>query len=366
MRKPGLIDKVQISISERNAMPDTKAKILVVDDEPHIGELLSRWLIAEGYWCRTATNGDEAVKILEAEKFHLVVTDIIMPGLSGIDLLMIVRSSFPDVAVILVTAVEDRKTAIYALELGAYGYVIKPFDRNEILINVASALERRRITQLSEQYERSLEASVEERTREVRNREEEIIFRLISATGYRDDETGAHVKRIGRYSAVMAKALGWKASDVERIGLAAPMHDLGKIGIPDSILQKPGGLTIEEFEIMKKHPAIGAQILDGSSVPLIQMAREIAYAHHERCDGSGYPRGLAGAQIPESASIVAVVDVYDALVHPRVYRPAFTEEKALSIMIAGDGEYFGNNIFDCFLSVLPVLRSIREKVQEGA
>jgi putative two-component system response regulator len=301
---------------------------------------------------------------LESGSFHLVVADIMMPGMSGIDLLTIIRSLFSDVAVIMVTGVDDRKTAIMTLELGAYGYVIKPFDRNEIIINVANALERRRLRLLSEEYERGLESEVEQRTKDVRDREEEIILRLISATGYRDDETGAHVRRIGLYAAEMAKALGWPARQVENIRLAAPMHDVGKIGIPDSILRKPASLTIEEFEVMKEHSAIGARILSGSEVPLIQMAGDIAHWHHERWDGSGYPHGLVAEDIPQCAAIVAVVDVYDALVHDRVYRPAFPEEKALSIMLAGDGEYFGDRIFDCFLDLLPALREIQKRVQD--
>jgi putative two-component system response regulator len=340
------------------------ARILVVDDAPHIGELLSRWLSADGYQCQVAYSGNEAVEALKSDSFHLVVSDIMMPGMSGIDLLTIIKSLFPDVAVIMVTGVDDRKTAIMTLELGAFGYVIKPFDRNEIVINVANALERRRLGLLSREYEQGLEAQVELRTKEVRDREEEIILRLISATGYRDDETGAHVKRIGLYAAEMAKALGWSSREVEKIRLAAPMHDLGKIGIPDNILRKPTSLTIDEFHIMKRHAEIGARILEGSSVPLIQMARDIAHCHHERWDGSGYPRGLRGANIPEAAAIVAVVDVYDALVHDRVYRPAFSEEKALGIMLAGDGQYFGDRLFDCFLDLLPAIRRIREEVKE--
>jgi putative two-component system response regulator len=150
----------------------------------------------------------------------------------------------------------------------------------------------------------------------------------------------------------------------EQIRLAAQMHDVGKIGIPDSILRKPGKFTAEEFEIMKKHTEVGARILEGSEVPLLSMAQEIALCHHERWDGSGYPRGLVGESIPESALIVGVVDVYDALVNDRVYRPAFREEEALSIMIAGNGEHFSPHMFDCFLSVLPILRQIREEVKE--
>jgi putative two-component system response regulator len=345
-------------------MENHAAKILVVDDEPNICDLLSRWLTSEGYECMTALSGQAALDYLQSDEFHLVVSDIMMPGMSGVDLLTVIKPLFPEVAVIMVTAVDDRNTAILTLELGAYGYIIKPFDRNEILINVANALERRRLSLLGQEYERSLELKVEQRTKEVREREEEIIFRLLSATGHRDDETGAHVRRIGLYACEMAKKLGWKSQDAEQIRLAAPMHDVGKIGIPDNILRKPGRYTPEEFEIMKKHTEIGARILDGSNVPLIQMAKDIALCHHERWDGSGYPKGLEKDQIPEPARIVAVVDVYDALVHDRIYRPALTEEEALSLMMAGSGDHFGTEIFDCFRVMLPTIRQIRDAFQE--
>ena len=340
------------------------AKILIVDDEEYITDLLQRWLTSEGYSCKTAINGDTALQILNSEEFDLVVCDIMMPGMSGVDLLTIIKPLFPEVAVIMVTAVDDRKMAIMSLELGAYGYIIKPFDKNEIMINIVSSLERRRLSILSRQYEQELELEVQQRTSEVRKREEEILFRLLSATGYRDHETGAHLKRIGRYSFEMARALGWSKPKLNEIRYAAPMHDLGKIGIPDKILLKPRGLTAEEFRIMKRHTEIGANILDGSDVPLLNMARDIAWSHHERWDGSGYPQGLSNEAIPEAALIVAVVDVYDALVHKRIYRPAFTDDEALAIMIAGDGQYFGDHIFDCFLSLLPVFKVIREEIQE--
>jgi putative two-component system response regulator len=340
------------------------ARVLIVDDEPSIRELLVKMLTIEGYACASAASGEDAVKLLENNEFHLVLTDILMSGMSGLDLLTFVKSRYRDIAVVMATGVNDRETAIAALEVGAYGYVIKPFDRNELLINVAGALQRRQLTILSERYERELEERVRERTREVREREEEVVLRLISAAGYRDDETGAHIRRIGLYSFEMAQALGWSSELAEQLRLAAPMHDVGKIGIPDQILRKPGPLTREEFEIMKTHTEIGARILDGSQVPMLQMARDIAYGHHERHDGSGYPRGLAGSEIPESCQIVAVVDVYDALVHDRVYRPAFSEEQALGIMMAGDGEHFGDRIFDCFLDLLPTMRRIAEGVSE--
>lgn len=341
-----------------------RARILVVDDEQFICELISRWLTAEGYECVTAANGDEALKRLSEQEFKLMVCDIMMPGMSGVDLLTLIKPLFPRVAVLMVTGVDDRKTAILTLELGAYGYVIKPFDRNEIVINVAGAIERRRLAELTQAYEKELEQKVRQRTKEVKDREEEIILRLLSATGFRDDETGAHVRRIGLYSELMAQELGWDDADVERIKLAAPMHDLGKIGIPDHILRKPGGLTPEEFAVMKTHAEIGAKILDGSNIGLLLMAKEIAFCHHERWDGSGYPRGLNEDDIPQGALICGVVDVYDALVHDRVYRPAFPEDEALTSMHVGGGEYYGPAVWECFLDILPQIREIRLRVTE--
>jgi cyclic di-GMP phosphodiesterase len=340
------------------------AKILVVDDEPDISRILSSWLSRAGYNCVTAANGEEALALLQAGDFQLVVSDIMMPGMSGIDLLTSIKGMFPEVAVILVTAVDDRKTAIMTLELGAYGYVIKPFDMNEILINVASALERRRLTLLSQEYEQSLETAVREKTREVREREEEIVLRLVSASGFRDDETGAHIKRIGLYASVIANDIGWNLEAVANMRLAAAMHDVGKIGILDSILLKPGKLTPDEFEIMKTHTIIGARLLGSSNIPLLQMAKEIALSHHEKWNGSGYPNGLAGEAIPESGRIVALADVYDALVMDRVYRPAIPEPEALRMMAADRGIYFDPKLFDRFMDLLPEIRRIRQEVQD--
>jgi putative two-component system response regulator len=345
-------------------MEAPSARILVVDDEPTVSELLCRWLTTEGYECATAANGEAALKLLNAMKFDLVISDIMMPGMSGMDLLMFMRPLFTETAVIMVTAIDDRKTAIMALELGAYGYITKPFDRNEIVINVVNALERRRLTLLSRDYERDLQTVVRRRTHEVREREEEIIFRLLSATGYRDDETGAHVRRIGLYAAQMARTLGWAHEEVEQIRLAAAMHDVGKIGIPDSILRKSAGLTMDEFEIMKQHTAIGADILSGSQVPLIQMAEEIALSHHERWDGSGYPQGLVGEKSPECASIVAIVDVYDALVHARCYRPALSENQAITLIVGAGRDHFGPTVFDCFMDLVSTFKRIREEVKD--
>ncbi len=217
-----------------------------------------------------------------------------------------------------------------------------------------SLVERRR-------YARELEEKVREQTADIRSAQEEVIYRLVSASQWRDLETGMHVRRTGLFSEVLAKAMGWSAAEAEVIRLAAPMHDVGKIGIPDAILRKPGKLTPEEFEVMKTHTFIGAQMLADSNVPMLQMAREIALNHHERWDGQGYPNGLSGQEIPESARIVAIVDVYDALTHDRVYRPALSEDEALDIMRQGAGTQFDPLLLTYFFLRLSEIRGIAQR-----
>lgn len=236
------------------------------------------------------------------------------------------------------------------------------------------------ITNLGESYQRDLallqaarhnllsneqlEIEVSKRTATIRQRETEISGRLIYAAGFRDEETGAHIRRIGLYSAEMARALGWSQFAIEDICSAAPMHDLGKIGIPDTILKKAGKLTEEEFEVMKTHPTIGAEILGDSEIEMIKMASEIAASHHENWDGSGYPAGLKGDEIPVAARIVSIVDVYDALVHARVYKPAFTEPEALRMMAGLAGTKFDPELYELFMDNLQAMRDIREQVQD--
>jgi putative two-component system response regulator len=345
------------SINKKTPRPN----ILIVDDEPYVCVTISRWLEPEGYKCRIAYSVDDALQLMEEEPCELLISDINMPGKTGLDLLREVRKSYPNTAVLMATAVDSRDVAISALELGAYGYMIKPFDKNEFIINVVNALERYRLTQESREYEQRLEREVRERTTEIRKREEEIALRLVWASEYRDDETGEHIRRIGLFAAELAKASGWSPRDVDDIRVAAPMHDVGKIGIADSILLKPGRLTPEEFEVIKTHTTIGARMLGDSEISLLQLACSIALHHHERWDGHGYPHGLKGEQIPLAARIVSIVDVYDALVYDRVYHPAFSEEKALQIIKSGKGTQFDPELYENFMKCHGEFLKIREK-----
>ena len=341
---------------------ERRDRILVVDDGPYVRSVLIRHLEADGYACGQASNGVEALTAMRSDTYSLVITDILMPGMTGIELLEALKKDFPEVGVIMLTAVDDRPTAIRALHAGAYGYVIKPFDANEVLISVANALERCRLEHLSRTYQQQLEQEVRERTAQVHEREMEIVTRLMSASEYRDDETGSHIRRIGLYAEAVAKTAGWGLDAADSLRLAAPMHDIGKTGVPDQILLKPGKLTTEEFEVVKDHAKIGARILSNSRVPFLRAAKAIALSHHEWWDGTSYPQGLGGDAIPAEARLVAVVDVYDALTSRRAYRPALPESEALEIMTSEKGTHFAPDLFEAFLCTLPELRTVRELV----
>ena len=347
-------------------MEEAAPRVLIVDDEPYIRELIQRCLEMEGYDCHTAAHAEAALAALDDDSYQLLVSDIHMPGMSGMELLATVRQRHPDLAVLMVTGVDDRKVGIQALRLGAYGYLIKPFDVNELAINAANALQRRQLTLLSQATQDRLEGEVRRRTAQIRGREEEIALRLVAAAEFRDADTGAHVRRIGLYAASLAQLLGWPAARIDDLRVAAMMHDIGKIGVPDSILLKPGPLLPEEFEIIKQHTVIGGRILERSEIALLEMAREIALSHHERWEGSGYPAGIGGERIPESARIVAVCDVYDALVHDRVYRRAIPEPQVLDMLRAQHGKHFDPRVLDAFLKEVTTFRAIREEVQSAS
>lgn len=339
-------------------------RILITDDEPSIYHLVARLLEKKGYYCETCDNGAQALKKIAAGDFNLVISDFNMPGMSGIELLTIIKKSYPDIAFIMLTGVDDHRTAVRALELGAFGYIIKPFEANELFINVVNSLRRRELEMERDRYEERLEREVREQTAEIRAAQEQVIVRLVTASGCRDEETGQHILRMGEYAATLAQALGWDEKATEEMRLAATMHDVGKIGVADAILRKPGKLTAEEFELMKDHTRIGARILEGSTIALLNLAHDIALHHHEKWNGDGYPQGLRGEAIPLCARIVAVCDVYDALVSDRVYRPAMPEAKALGIIREGRGSHFDPDILDVFLERLPRLRAIRERIAD--
>ncbi len=342
-------------------MPDQRPedfRLLVVDDQELIRVALIRILRRQGYACLEAGSAQRALQMLETEHVDLVLCDVVMPEMNGLELVRAIRPQIPNTAVLMVSGMDSADMAMDCLSEGAFGYVLKPVQPNAIVIAVAGALRRRMLELDYQDREATLARKVREQTEEIRKSREEIAIRLLSASEHRDNETGAHVRRIGLYAAQMGRFLGWNQDAVDCIEAAAPMHDLGKIGVPDRILQKEGPLTAEEWIIMRTHTSMGENMLMDSTVPFIQMGSRIAACHHERWEGTGYPRGLAGEQIPLEARIVALVDVYDALSSRRPYKKAWSEEQVLELLREQAGRHFDPVLAALFLEHYPTFRAI--------
>ena len=335
-----------------------KHTVLVVDYEQSLRGMVAAWLAANGYHSLQAQCTDEARRCLQENEVDLVALDINMPGESGLILLAELKADYPEMPVLMLTANGHTKSAIEGMSAGACGYLTKPIQKEELLVQVTRGLEWRQLWLERCTYTQSFDEKVVEQTREIRQAHEETIHRLVAAAMCRNEETEARIVRTGLFSEVLARAAGCSASEVEMIRFAAPMHDIGKIGIPETILQKPGRLTEDEFEVIKTHTTIGAAILSASQTPVLQLARDIALNHHERWDGKGYPSGLAGDAIPLAARILSIVDVYDALTHDRIYGRAFPEELALSIMKEQHGTQFDPVLLTTFFTVLDEIHDL--------
>ncbi len=364
----------QVNNEEETGPP----QLLVVDDEEPVRRALQRILERNGYVCTTAEDASEAREALASQPFALVLTDVNMPGESGLDLVKSVVANHPDTATVMCTGLDDAQLARTAIEIGAYGYIVKPFEPNEILIAVMNALRRRELELENRQHRDHLEDMVKSRTselwnaisdleraqKEIRISREETIQRLSVAAEFKDMETATHIRRMSLYCAMLAERLGVDAAGCEELRLASQMHDVGKIGIPDNVLSKPGPLTPDEWTVMKQHAAIGHRILSNSSSELLNLAATIALTHHEKIDGTGYPRGLVEDEIPFEGRVAAVADVFDALTTNRVYRKAFSLGEALEIMREGKGDHFDPKILDCFLDSMDRVLGIREQHQD--
>jgi putative two-component system response regulator len=329
--------------------PSGVTRILVVEDDQHVSRLVHDMLERRGYSSTVTDNAADADRILDEDEPELVLCDVNLPGASGLDLTRHAAEDHPETAVVMVSGLDDPAIAEQALTLGAYGYIIKPFTPNELLIGVANALRRRTLELERRRRHEELERIVQLRTAALRQSHEETIRRLASAAESRDRTTGRHIERMSRLSELLAQRAGLGPERCELVRIATPLHDLGKIGIPDRILLKEGALGAEEWEVMRTHPQIGHDLLSGSGAELLDLAALVALTHHEKMDGSGYPRGLAGAAIPLEGRIAAVADVFDALTSDRPYRPAHTPEEAVEIMGAGRGNHFDPDLLDLFL-----------------
>ena len=360
-------------------MPQSR-HILIVDDEALNRELLQELLLELGYETQIATNGREAVAMLNPF-VDLIMTDVQMPDMDGFDLIGAVRSQseYDHLPIVVVTAFSSKEDRLRAVEMGANDFLAKPIDRTELRVRVRSLIKMCESQKKEKQYRAELEMEVERRTgalhralefmadaeRKAHEAHLETVRRLAIAAEYRDENTAAHVFRVGQYCALMAQYLGLPQHEVDLLRDASTMHDVGKIGTPDAILLKPGKLTPDERRIMEHHTQIGARILGNSNSELLETGEQIAMTHHERWDGTGYPTGLKGEEIPLYGRICAVADVFDALTSPRPYKVAFSFEKAYNIILEGRGTHFDPDILDLFLAHFEEFMAVHDQYPDS-
>jgi putative two-component system response regulator len=338
-------------------------RVLVVDDNLQVQRVLARILSSDGYDVSAVTTVAEARQALGAGDIELLLSDVNMPGESGLDLIRFALAEHPDTATLLMSGSDDPGIAEVGLEYGAYGYLTKPFSRNQVAIGVANAFRRRTLEMRARATREDLERTVQARTAELDLARSETIDRLARAADYRDTVggTGAHLQRMSGYCAVLGSRLG---VDGPSFKLASALHDVGKIGIPDSVLLKPGPLTTQERREIERHPEIGYQLLKDSGSEVLRLAATIALTHHEKFNGTGYPNGLAGDDIPLVGRIASVADVFDALTSDRVYRPAWSVADTVEEMKRERGRHFDPVVLDAFLDSLDEILAVRSQLSQ--
>ncbi len=341
-----------------------EGKIMIVDDNQINVSLLEKLLrTADFTSIKSTTDPREAKNIYRDFQPDILLLDLDMPHLDGFQVMEqlkeIEREAF--LPVLVITGRNDNATCVRALEAGALDFIVKPFEPVEAINRIRNMLQVRLMHKQVRDQNRLLEDKVRERTKELHETRLDVIHHLGRAAEYRDNETGMHIIRMGKAAYLLGKAMRWDDDQCELLLQASPMHDIGKIGIPDKILLKPGKLAHEEWEIMKTHTTIGAELLSGHSSDLMVMARSIALTHHEKWDGSGYPNGLKGEDIPMEGRICAISDVFDALTSDRPYKKAWSIEDAIAEVYRGAGKHFDPNLIAQFKIILPEILAIKEQ-----
>ena len=363
-------------IRNRGANDQTrKAGIMIIDDESYNVLVVRKFLQHAGYEnFVTTTESPQAIELMKRDLPDIVLLDIMMPEISGIDILRVMKITpeLSTIPVIILTASPDPALKTQALELGATDFLAKPVDPSELVLRVRNVLAAKSHFDMLAKYSVNLERKVAERTRELEISRRHVIFCLARASEFRDNDTGHHVLRVGKYAGMIARQLGYSPTQVEALEQAAQLHDVGKIGIPDAILHKPGKLDPDEYDFIKKHASygkqiiecmpegewqnlkhhtkLGGQLLDVKSEPIMRMASRIALTHHEWWNGEGYPLGLAGEDIPIEGRITAVADVYDALSSARPYKKPFPREKCFEMLEEKRGTQFDSRVLDAFFA----------------
>ena len=339
--------------------------VLIIDDQSTGRAILEEIVrgIDLGVLVQAFENPTEAVHWAAGRVADLVLVDYEMPEMDGIEFVRRLRllPGYTHVPVVMVTVNDSRKVRYAALDAGVTDFLNKPLDARECLARCRNLMTLRRQQIVLEDRRKLLEDLVQEATRDVREREKETILRLARAGEFRDSETGNHILRMARYSRLIARALGLNSSQVETIELAAPLHDIGKIGIPDQMLLKPGKLSEQELTVMRRHPLIGYEIIKDSPSSYLRTGALIALGHHEKFDGSGYPHGLAGERIPLVARIVSIADVFDALTSVRPYKKAWPVEEAYAYIQSQRGSHFDPRLVEAFLEVRPEALKIQNE-----
>ncbi len=343
--------------------------VVVVDDQTAGRNILERLIRSIDPSLRVLTfeNPLRALESIRRETPDLVLTDYVMPGMDGVAFTRVLRTipDCADVPLVVVTVVDDRNIRYEALDAGATDFLNRPIDQHECRARCRNLLTLRGQQKIISNRAHWLEQQVQSATEAIQARERETLLRLAKAGEYRDEGTGNHVLRIARYSRMMAEALSLGAQECEDIELAAPMHDIGKVGIPDRILLKPGRLTDDEFRVIREHARIGYEILKDSPSHYLQLGATIALSHHERFDGSGYPHGIAGAEIPLAARIVAVADVFDALTSARPYKRPWSVAAAVQHIRGLSGSHFDPDCVGAFLTNLDAIRAVRKRLHDA-